>query len=457
MRERRFPKLSRSRGLACAIFTTTALLLAGCTGATSGESPGETPEVSPGASPGTSSEATPGGQESEAGTGDAIALGNIYFVTSMVVTQGATTVPLEQDGTGLWNVAGLLSDDTIPTQFVDSLSRLNGTGAEIPEEAAAFLSVEADGITLEFFSHGGDTYVLHGAEGYRINRVSPFLAKFDIEVLVTPSRLEVGGTDVTAILVSQDGIPTLDISEESTMSAAERFPLVSGKFLHNHFHREYSIRAGTAKELETTSASLKLFSEATDVQPVGAAYLRSVQVVTGAKTTDFELWGSAEDYFVRTASGNFFLLAANQAELYLQEPFEVIDRFVVLIPVNDLDSFSLQTPDASFVGSVIDAAAERPDFTLNDQEVDQSALRRAMQYVGNIHAVREYQDEAVAGVPWATLEYVFDSDGSSATRTVKFFELQSGSHELAAFEDGQADFVVTKDMMELATAQLGTL
>lgn len=449
MRESKFGGGSRVWGLACAIFATTALLLAGCSAGVntdpSGDSSGD---------PGALVSPSP----DETGTSDgSISLGNIFFVPSMEVFQGGTSVPLEQDGNGVWNVAELLSDDSVPTQFVDSLSRISGMEAELPSDADELFTVVADGITLVFYASAEQAFVEHDSTHYVLSRVSPFISRFNIDVLVTPLRLEVGGADVTSILVSQDGDTTLDISPQSSLSAAERFPLISGQFLGNHFHREYSIRSGNAKELAANSAGLKFLSEASDVAPAGGSYLRTVVVVTPAKTTEFELWQAGEDYYLQTAAGNFFLLAANQAELYLQEPFEIIDRFVALIPVNYMESFTLSTADTSFSGTVIDSGAERPEFTVNDKTVDQTALRQAMQYVGNIHGVREYLGEEVGASPWASLEYVFDSDGALATRSIEFFELDSSGEELVAFEDGNADFIVTKSMINDALTQLGAL
>lgn len=449
MRDPQVGSAKRVWGLVCAIFATTALLLSSC-------SAGVTPNPSGDSSsdPGTLVSPSPSEPASSSGS---IALGNIYYVTSMEVFQGGTSVPLEQDGNGAWNVSELLSDDTVPTQFVDSLSRISGEEAQLPSDAAELFTVVADGITLVFFANAEQTFVEHNDTHYLLSRVSPFISRFNIDVLVTPLRLEVGGADITSILVSQDGATTLDIAPESSLSAAERYPLVSGQFLRNHFHREYSIRSGNAKELAANSAGLKFLSEASEVAPEDGVYLRTVELVTSAKSTEFELWQAGEEYHLRTAAGNFFLLAANQAELYLQEPFEIIDRFVALIPVNYMESFSLSTSDASFSGTVIDGAAERPEFRINDNEVDQTALRQAMQYVGNIHGVREYQGEAVSATAWATLVYVFDADGASATRSIEFFELDSSGEELVAFEDGSADFVVTKSMINDALIQLGAL
>lgn len=449
MRDPQVGSVKRVWGLVCALFTTTALLLSSCSAGVPTE---------PSSDPATDSGelVSPSPDESASSDGS-ISLGNIYYVTSMEVFQGSTSVPLEQDGNGVWNVSELLSDDPVPTQFVDSLSRISGTEADLPTEAAELFTVAADGITLVFYGHGEQAYVEHDGTHYLLSRVSPFISRFNIDVLVTPLRLEIGGADVTSILVSKDGEPALDISSESNLSAAERYPLISGQFLGNHFHRHYSIRSGNAKELAANSAGLKFLSEASQTAPSGGQYLRTVEVTTPTKTTEFELWSDGEDYYLRTAAGNFFLLAANQAELYLQEPFEVIDRFVALIPVNYLESFSLSTAELSFTGTVIDSAAERPDFKVNDQDVDQTALRQAMQYVGNIHGVREYQGEAVSVSAWATLVYVFDADGASTTRSIEFFELDSSDDELVAFEDGNADFVVTKAMINDALIQLGAL
>lgn len=449
MRETEFGRTSRVWGVACAIFATTALLLSSC-------SAGVSTDPSGASSTDAGALVSPSPDETAASDGS-ISLGNIYYVTSMEVFQGGISVPLEQDGSGLWNVAELLSDDTIPTQFVDSLSRISGMEEELPDDADELFTVVADGITLVFYANAEQTFVEHDATHYLLSRVSPFISRFNIDVLVTPLRLEVGGADITSILVSQDGTTTLDISPESSLSAAERYPLISGQFLRNHFHREYSVRSGNAKELAANSAGLKFLSEASDVPPEGGLYLRTVEVATPTKATEFELWQAGEDYYLRTVAGNFFLLAANQAELYLQEPFAIIDRFVALIPVNSMESFTLSTSDTSFSGTVIDPAAERPEFKLNDREVDQTALRKAMQYVGNIHGVREYKDEAVSASPWASLEYVFDSDGAPATRSIEFFELDSDDGELAAFEDGKADFVVTKTMIDDALVQLDAL
>lgn len=386
-----------------------------------------------------------------------------------IITDQEENHVFSSDGEKLVNKELPMIEDEAIWDFIGQVVSLQALTLEkAPEHtslekmtAYTFVQDETFQITLELYAlTDADSYIgvvtqktgdKESEEVLEFTNLPLAVSDFSLLYLESPLDLKLGSL---AEITYQDRLNTFSLSQESDLSQVEQSPFISGWFLHEAYQTEFSVEYQQMESLLTTLRRLHS-RPLEDVEPTEAALL-DLKLVDGDQQSAHLVFYPND---VDTVSmhwqdaDQWFLLPQSLVDQLRLEPQVLIDNFIALIPLDAVESVSLEGLQNMTIKHQVEqigdgeTAEELHQFTFDGHTVEETAFRKVYQYL----AALTYQDlleEAFEPTEEAvlTITYQFLSEGESLKQVIHFYDLDDDHY--AVEKNGVLEFTASKAQID---------
>lgn len=355
-----------------------------------------------------------------------------------------------------WTVNGIEEyDDQSINQFINDIALLQGRKVEIEEETVEKTKVTLENqsdeiVQLDIFKQEELVYVKKEGQIYQLHLPPHSLNPFDSDFLRPSLSLNI--SEISEIQFVDESEEII-LNKETDLLEVEQAPFISGWYLHGIYDTEFSVEYQQMGELLSGFFGLKGKETDDELEVVK----KEIILVDGDQAETIFIGQEIKNktvIHINSHSRNY--LVPNQLlDYYEFSPFEIIDNFIALIPLDAIHEVSIQSPDKEFIiHSDINEDRDEPTFYLNEKEVDIDTFRRSYQYLGRLAYTEEFdRTSEVEEEAFLRIDYQYYNNGEIVTKEIAFFPIKD-SDDYLVMNDGKEEFVTTGERIEQMLEEL---
>lgn len=341
--------------------------------------------------------------------------------------------------------------------FSDDSITLEEAGLVENAKTIKFIDQSGQEKTLNIGQRDNETFTYHVAFDddeqmiYRVNAQLIDELPRTLADLHDRSVVSIKPQDVNKITI-QNSIQTIELIPESPYSEAEMRTNLSGWFMHQPYQHVYSVKFD---EMENMIYGLNYLEwekiindDGSNLEEYGLTdsnFIITFQsdeyedtIIIGAPATGTTYYAMMED------DQRVFTIDNQVLHPYSYQAFDLIEKFVKIIAIDDLKGMQIHDNDHNFDITIDhDENKDHPTFHINGQEIEDQDFRNLYKVIAGL-SVSSVANDAVYDTPEATMTYVIH-DKTSDEKIIEIDFVDYDQDNYAVFINNQADFLVKKD------------